>query len=191
MPCSARYRSTLPRSGPSPSTSSAISRPAGTRARTCRITRISGTGRLRLARRIAVTNRTTPSSGRGPWGRHAATSMPLGSTDTGPASPRTRRSGAAATSDTALMAIPPAAHRRTTPSADTTVANRSSMQCHVIAVGRPIRRVRNGRVHRERADHAHVHVGHVEGRQPVAHRQRRQRVDRQVPRAAAAPSGAR
>ena len=55
------------------------------------------------------------------------------------------------------------------------------MQCHVIAVGRPIRRVRNAAVHCERADHAHVHVGHVEGRQPVAHGQRRQRVDRQVP----------
>ena len=107
------------------------------------MTRISGTGRFRLASRIAVTNRTTPSSGRVPRGRHTPTSMPLGSTDTSSASPTTRRSGAAATSETALMAMPPAAHRRTTPIPDTTDANRSSMQCHVIAVGRPMRRVRN------------------------------------------------
>ena len=67
----------------------------------------------------------------------------MGSTETGPAEPSTPRNGAAATSDTALIAIPPAAHRRTTPRADTTVANRSSMQCQVIAVGRPSRVVRN------------------------------------------------
>ena len=52
-----------------------------------------------------------------------------------------RRSGSAATSETAFIAIPPSAHRRTCPNARTTGSALSSTQCQVIAAGSPIRRV--------------------------------------------------
>ena len=95
----------------------------------------SGKGRFRGARRIALTMRTTSSSGLGRVGTvQAAASIPLGSTVIG--GPWTIvRNGAAAMSETAFIAMPCRAQRRTTPSARTAYAALSRTQCQVMTVG--------------------------------------------------------
>ena len=88
--------------------------------------------------------------------------MPLGSTPTATPGPTSRRSGSAATSDTADMATPRAAHRRTNRASAEDRRNPASMQCHVIAVGRPRPTVTRVLSHGERRDDPGLHVGDVE-----------------------------